>query len=135
MAGEQHRRPVCEVCGRPPRWGTGLFRLSRADGSAAWHCESCAVRHPRLTRQAVKTALVVGTLLALINHGSVYWNGPLTWALAAKTGLTYCVPFGVAMWGGLMASRGHPRSLPSVIPSATAPQTVARGSSSTEEHR
>lgn len=107
MKPDGQEQSVCDICGRPPLWGRALFRLSTARGSA-WHCERCAVRHPRLVRQSVKTALVVGTLLALINHGSVYWTGPVTFTLAAKTVLTYCVPFAVAMWGALMANRGYP---------------------------
>ncbi|MDA8195225.1 MAG: nitrate/nitrite transporter NrtS [Thermaerobacter sp.] len=104
MTSDQSPPAVCEVCGRPPVFGPALFRLPHASG-AAWHCERCALRQPRLVRPAIKTAAVVGTLLALINHGSVYWTGPVTGELLAKTALTYCVPFGVAMWGALMANR------------------------------
>jgi hypothetical protein len=103
-------QPVCDICGRPPLLGRSLFRLPRPEGTP-WHCERCAVRHPRLVQEAAKASLVIGTLLALINHGSVYWTGPITTALVVRTALTYCVPFGVSMWGALTANRGCPTVL------------------------
>lgn len=127
---DQEWRPVCDICGRPPFWGRSLFRLSHSR-STAWHCERCAIRHPRLVRQAVKTSLVVGTLLALINHGSIYWTGPITLGLVAKTGLTYCVPFGVAMWGALMANRGQP-PVENARPSFTTSSALSREPSDQE---
>ena len=64
--------------------------------------------HPPLSRlmfgdgtpkKAFITALVVGTILTLINHGDVILAGhmpPLT-----KVALTYCVPFCVTTWGAV----------------------------------
>jgi hypothetical protein len=60
--------------------------------------------HDTLLR-SVKTALVVGTLLALINHGqdllseqfSLHWVIPML--------LTYLVPFSVAMYSQVQGKR------------------------------
>jgi hypothetical protein len=67
-----------------------------------------AVSHPPLSKlmfgdgtpkKAFFTALVVGTILTLINHGDLIVQGqmpPLT-----KMALTYCVPFCVTIWGAV----------------------------------
>jgi len=50
-------------------------------------------------KKALFTALVVGSILAIINHGDLILAGtmpPLT-----KIGLTYCVPFCVTTWGAV----------------------------------
>lgn len=54
-------------------------------------------------RKAFLTALVVGTLLTMINHGDLILSGdfpPL-----AKVALTYCVPFCVTTWGAVTGKR------------------------------
>ncbi|MBT6205432.1 MAG: nitrate/nitrite transporter NrtS [Rhodospirillaceae bacterium] len=50
-------------------------------------------------KKAFLTALVVGTILTLINHGDLIFAGemPSLW----KVGLTYCVPFCVTTWGAV----------------------------------
>jgi hypothetical protein len=55
--------------------------------------------------RSVKTGIVVGTVLAAINHGGVLVRGELTSGVAWKIGLTYLVPFLVATWSALAASR------------------------------
>jgi hypothetical protein len=54
-------------------------------------------------RRALKTALVVGTILVAINQGDVILAGtlPVLW----KVCLTYCVPYCVATWGAVGAKR------------------------------
>jgi hypothetical protein len=49
--------------------------------------------------------LVVGTVLALINHGADFLHGHLTPTIVAETLLTYVVPYCVSLWGALSASR------------------------------
>jgi hypothetical protein len=51
------------------------------------------------------TALVVGTILVLINQGGVLMAGQLPASLLWQVPLTYCVPFCVATWGVLSNSR------------------------------
>ncbi|MEX0286982.1 MAG: nitrate/nitrite transporter NrtS [Paracoccaceae bacterium] len=54
-------------------------------------------------RKAFVTALVVGTVLTVINHGDTLLAGaapPL-----GKILLTYCVPYCVTTWGAIGAKR------------------------------
>jgi len=55
--------------------------------------------------QALKIAIVVGTILVAINQGDLILSGgvPPLWKLA----LTYCVPYCVATWGAVTAKRSH----------------------------
>lgn len=56
-------------------------------------------------RKAVLTALVVGTVLTLINHGDTLLAGghpPLI-----KILLTYCVPYCVTTWGAVSGKRSQ----------------------------
>lgn len=50
-------------------------------------------------RRTVKIALVVGTILTLINQGDVIPRGDATSVTVIKTGLNYCVPFIVSNLG------------------------------------
>ncbi|MEX2229974.1 MAG: nitrate/nitrite transporter NrtS [Dehalococcoidia bacterium] len=52
-------------------------------------------------RRAVKTALVVGTVLTLLNQGDVLLGGNFPAALFWKIPLTYAVPYAVTTWGAL----------------------------------
>ncbi len=58
-----------------------------------------------MLRRSARIALVVGTLLALINHGDHVLGGRVTAAVAAKIAITYAVPFAVATWSALINSR------------------------------
>jgi hypothetical protein len=58
-----------------------------------------------MLRRSAIVAVVVGTILTLLNQGdgllSGNWNDALYW----KIPLTYCVPFLVATYGALTAAR------------------------------
>ena len=58
-------------------------------------------------RQTVKIALVVGTVLALINQSDVVLDGEATAGTWLKIGLTYCVPFVVSNLGLLAGKRAE----------------------------
>lgn len=58
-----------------------------------------------MLRRSGWIALVVGTLLALINHGDHLARGELTMTIAVKVLLTYGVPFAVASWSALATAR------------------------------
>jgi hypothetical protein len=50
-------------------------------------------------------ALLVGTILLVINQADVVLSGHLTPLVAAKIGLTYLVPFSVSTYSALAANR------------------------------
>ena len=98
----------CRVCGRETRRGRSfLFRPPGASPASAGtlKCMLCGPRHAPMLRRSAVVALVVGTILTLLNQGdgliSGEWNNALYW----KIPLTYCVPFLVATYGSLAAAR------------------------------
>ena len=56
---------------------------------------------------ALKVALVVGTLLALINHGGALLRMSLTGENVAQILLTYLVPYCVATYSSVRAIQAH----------------------------
>lgn len=93
----------CRRCLRHRREGGG-FQLVGPDGPAT-RCLPCAVRHPSLLRRSLAIALIVGSVLVAINQGDTLLAGTWSPALFWKLPLTYAVPFIVATWGALGASR------------------------------
>ena len=71
-------------------------------------CLRCVLRHRPLLRRSALTALLVGTVLTLINQGTDLAIGQVSAALLWKVPLTYAVPFCVATWGALGSSRRRP---------------------------
>ena len=99
--------PACYRCGRATRAGrTFAFRPPRAtESEATIKCGRCGPRHVPMLKRSAYVAVVVGTILTLLNQGdglfSGQWNNSLYW----KIPLTYCVPFLVATYGALTAAR------------------------------
>ena len=60
--------------------------------------------------RSLKVALVVGTLLALINHGDRLLGGGLDMTALLKVGLTYLVPYAVATWSAVQTSLAREHS-------------------------
>jgi hypothetical protein len=58
---------------------------------------------------SLKMALVVGTLLAVINHGQAIVTGHFTSDRLLPLLLTYCVPFAVAMYSQIQGKRQRDR--------------------------
>jgi len=56
-------------------------------------------------RKAFLTALVVGTILTIINHGDTILAGE--WPPIAKVVLTYCTPYCVTTWGAVTGKRAQ----------------------------
>ena len=52
----------------------------------------------KILYRSVKTALVVGTILAFINHGGLIISGALTAECWMKMSLTSLLPYSVASW-------------------------------------
>lgn len=55
--------------------------------------------------RSIKTALVVGTILALINHGQDLLAGQFSWRWVIPMLITYLVPFSVATYGQVQGKR------------------------------
>ena len=55
--------------------------------------------------RAIKTSLLVGTLLVLINQGSSLLQGDFSVTLVGKIILTYLVPYAVSTHAGVAAIR------------------------------
>ena len=89
--------------------GLGIRPNSRNIASRAAMCWRCWFADPVVVARSAKVALVVGTVLALLNQGDVLFAGPpwpnLLWP---KLALTYCVPFAVATYGALANGKPCP---------------------------
>lgn len=65
---------------------------------------STALR-PDVVRRSVRVALVVGTLLVVINQGHVLLDGTATPGTFARILMTYLVPYAVSTWASVGAIR------------------------------
>jgi hypothetical protein len=101
---------TCTHCGAGIKARKGFGFKSQPNGTSEEaapivKCFTCALRHGPLLRRSIIVALVVGTILTLLNQGDVLVSGSWDNALYWKTPLTYCVPFMVATYGALSNSR------------------------------
>ena len=65
---------------------------------------------PDIVRRSLKVALLVGTMLALINHGDRLLAGSVDGEAALKILLTYLVPYGVSTWASVQTALGSPKA-------------------------
>lgn len=72
-------------------------------------CPRCVAYRPNLAR-TLTTALIVGTVLFLLNHLASVLAGHANTATWVETAVSFVVPFCVANIGVLIASRRHERS-------------------------
>ena len=56
-------------------------------------------------KRATRISLVVGTILAIINHGDRIMFGDISLEAAFKILLTYCVPYSVSTYSSVLAIR------------------------------
>jgi len=56
--------------------------------------------------RSLRVAVVVGTLLVVINHGDRLLRGELDVTACLKMGLTYLVPYGVATYAAVSTRLG-----------------------------
>ena len=101
----------CDNCGRILRQLLSFtFKARPVPGAPNQAVESikcifCALRHPPMVKKSLAAAVVVGTVLTLLNHGDTLVSGQWNDALYWKVPLTYCVPFLVATYGALTNNR------------------------------
>jgi hypothetical protein len=68
--------------------------------------EACShVARGRTARTALPVALFVGTVLSMVNEGDAMFQGRFTLAVVVRVMTNYVVPFCVASFGYLAASR------------------------------
>lgn len=101
---------ACDQCGRflRPGWGF-VFKVNRATDAGnisaqtgeKTKCARCALRHRPMLRRSLSVALVVGTVLTILNQGDTLFAGQWNSALYWKIPLTFCVPFLVATFGAM----------------------------------
>ncbi|MFT5580707.1 MAG: hypothetical protein ACI9WS_003475 [Paraglaciecola psychrophila] len=60
----------------------------------------------QVVQPALRIALLVGSVLVLINHGSALLAGQLDSARLLQIALTYCVPYCVSTYSAVRAIRG-----------------------------
>ena len=91
----------------PPDVGTHSEHARTGFGAISTiPCASCAPYSTVLCyAAAVYVALVVGTVLTIINQGDVLLTGEITPLVMAKIFLTYLVPYSVSTFSALSANR------------------------------
>lgn len=62
-------------------------------------------RRPDVVRRSARVAIVVGTILVLINYVDRLFTGALVPLDLVKIGLTYLVPYGVSTYASVQAIR------------------------------
>jgi hypothetical protein len=96
-----------EPCDVPGCDGAARYQFTTGSQTYERRCGRHAVLYWPILRRAIQLAAVVGTILFFINQSDVVFNGQVTWLVVAKIVLTYLVPFSVAMYSALAASRGR----------------------------
>lgn len=83
--------------------------MSGSRTAVQWLAVAC---QPQIVRRSLKVSLLVGSVLALINHGDAILAGELTAIAAVKILFTYLVPYMVATWSAvqttLASNAGNP---------------------------
>jgi hypothetical protein len=68
-------------------------------------CLVCAILYWPVLSRALYIALIVGTILTIINQGDVLLASEVTPLVVAKIVLTYAVPYSVSTFSALSANR------------------------------
>ena len=101
---------ICELCGRRSRKGWSfafkkpLTNNEKTPGMVI-KCSKCAARHVPMLRRSLIVALLVGTVLTILNQGDAVFSGTWKTSLYWKIPLTYFVPFCVVTYGALSNGR------------------------------
>ena len=85
--------------------GNQVISAGAGQGTEVTKCFGCALQHGPMLKRSLAAALVVGTVLTLLNQGDALLSGHWSNALVWKIPLTYCVPMLVATYGALTNSR------------------------------
>lgn len=66
-------------------------------------------RSRAVVQRAARIALIVGTILAIINHGDRLLHFDVDLGTAWRIALTFCVPYTVSTYSSVLALREHGR--------------------------
>jgi hypothetical protein len=91
---------TCDLCHR-----RAYCRFVAAGHRTALRCRWHALVYGPVFHRSLRVAMVVGTILFLINQADVVVGGHLTVLVAAKIALTYLVPFSVSTYSALQINR------------------------------
>lgn len=64
-------------------------------------------RQPDIVARSTKVALIIGTILAVINQGDVLLDGAPGAMTIVKIVMTYCVPYAVSTYASVEAVRNE----------------------------
>lgn len=56
---------------------------------------------PEIVKRSLRISLLVGMLLAIINHGDRLLSGEVDGVALLRIGLTFLVPYGVSTWASV----------------------------------
>ena len=90
----------CKGCRCVIGMGERRFKMGTA---GVMKCFSCAATDPSLLSRAAYMSLIVGSILTIINQGTLIFHGSFPLDLAWKIPLTYAVPFCVS-WASVMSA-------------------------------
>ncbi|MGJ8611350.1 MAG: nitrate/nitrite transporter NrtS [Yoonia sp.] len=62
-----------------------------------------------VVKRAARIALIVGTILAFINHGDRLMHMDFDFGMMARIVLTFCVPYAVSTYSSVLALREYGR--------------------------
>ena len=82
-----------------------------------------SARRPAIARRCCSIALVVGTLLSLVNQGDALVTGRITTATVLRVLANYAIPFVVANLGAMSSL---PSRQPTMSPGETPPAPATR---------
>ena len=99
------RMATAGFCGVPGCDAEARYQLASSGATPDKRCSRHALFDGRVCGRAMRIALVVGTVLFVINQLDVVLSGQLTPLIVAKIALTYLVPFSVSTYSSLAASR------------------------------
>ena len=85
----------------------GYRFVAAADDDDGVRCRRHALTYWPVCARAIRVALIIGTILLVINHADEFLRGQVTALVVAKVGLTYLVPFSVSTYSALAANRLH----------------------------
>jgi len=98
--------PTCYKCNRILTLGEGnIFKSTNPSSEPITKCRSCALMHIPMLKKSAITAIVVGSILTVLNQGDLILSGGITITLLWKVPLTFMVPFCVATFSGLANTR------------------------------